>query len=150
MMRPHPPIRAVMVGKSACEPLPGEARRGWRRWAERRLSALGLVLALTLAAGCATRGGTIGAVLGQDPDGRLFVREVPEDLAAAKGGIRPGDEILLIDGRDARAMTARGVHTALSGEIGETVRLTLVRDGRIVRVSLKRTPARRHPIAENG
>lgn len=115
-----------------------------------RLITLGFALALTLPAGCAAGSGTIGAVLGQDPDGRLFVRETPEDLAAARGGIRPGDEILLIDGRDARAMTPRAVHTALTGEVGETVRLTLVRDGRIVRVSLKRTPARRHVVSETG
>lgn len=120
-----------------------------KRWPA-RLSTLGCVLALALPAGCAARTGTIGAVLGQDPEGRLFVREAPEDLAAARGGVRPGDEILLIDGRDARAMTPRAVHAALAGEIGETVRLTLVRDGRIVRVSLKRTPARRHAVAETG
>jgi carboxyl-terminal processing protease len=113
----------------------------------RPLWALGVVLLLS---GCAARAGTIGAVLGQDADGRLYVREAPDDLAAAQGGVRPGDEILLIDGRDARAMTPRGVHEALSGDIGETVRLTLVRDGRIVRISLKRTPARRHRVTENG
>jgi hypothetical protein len=41
-------------------------------------------------------------------------------------------------------MSAKGVHEALSGEVGEPVRLTLVRDGQIVRVTLKRTAARRH------
>lgn len=119
-----------------------------RRWSPAR-RALGFLLAIALAS-CAARTGTIGAVLGQDRDGRLFVREVPEDLAAAQGGVRPGDEILLIDGRDARAMTPRGVHEALSGDVGERVRLTLVREGRIVRVSLKRTPARRHRVVESG
>jgi carboxyl-terminal processing protease len=94
--------------------------------------------------GCTPQRGTIGAVLGQDRDGHLFVREVPEDLAAAKADLRPGDEILLIDGKDARAMSAKGVHEALSGEVGEPVRLTLVRDGQIVRVTLKRTAARRY------
>ena len=121
-----------------------------KRTPVRRFGTLGLVMALALEAGCAARAGTIGAVLGQDADGRLFVRDVPEDLAAAQGGVRAGDEILLIDGRDARAMTPRGVHEALAGDVGESVRLTLVRDGQIVRVSLKRTPARRHRLAENG
>jgi C-terminal processing protease CtpA/Prc len=122
-----------------------------KRTPVRAWGAFGLVAtALVLSIACAARTGTVGAVLGQDSDGRLFVREAPDDLAAAQGGVRPGDEILLIDGRDARAMTPRGVHEALSGEIGETVRLTLVRDGRIVRVSLKRTPARRHRLSESG
>lgn len=93
---------------------------------------------------CAPQRGTIGAVLGQGPDQRLYVREVPQDLAAGRAGVRVGDEILLIDGADARALGPKGVHQALSGDVGEPVKLTLVRDGHIVRVTLKRTPARRH------
>jgi carboxyl-terminal processing protease len=117
------------------------------RLAKRWLGSLLVLVGLGVAqASCAARVGTIGAVLSQANDGRLFVREVPEDLAAARAGLRAGDEVLLIDGHDARAMTPRAVHAALGGDIGETVRLTLVRDGRIVRVALKRTPARRHPI----
>jgi C-terminal processing protease CtpA/Prc len=104
-----------------------------------------LVAAVGLAS-CSPQRGTIGAVLGQDVDRRLYVREVPEDLAAAQGGVRAGDEILLIDGADARALGPRGVHEALSGKVGEPVKLTLVRDGRIVRVTLKRTAARRHRV----
>jgi carboxyl-terminal processing protease len=102
-------------------------------------------LAVLLA--CTPQRGTIGAVLAKDRDGHLFVREVPSDLAAAKAGVRPGDEVLLIDGNDARAMGPRGVHEALAGEVGEPVRLTLVRDDEIVRVTLKRTPARRHRLS---
>ncbi|HEY3495824.1 MAG TPA: PDZ domain-containing protein [Polyangiaceae bacterium] len=96
--------------------------------------------------GCGPSRGTIGAVLVQGADQRLYVREVPGDLAAAQAGIRVGDEILLIDGADARALGARGVHEALSGNVGEPVKLTLVRDGQIVRVTLKRSPARKHKL----
>jgi len=96
--------------------------------------------------GCTPQKGTIGAVLAQDLDARLYVREVPADLAAGRSGVRVGDEILLIDGVDARALGSRGVHQALSGNVGEPVKLTLIRDGHVVRVTLKRTPARRHPV----
>jgi C-terminal processing protease CtpA/Prc len=100
--------------------------------------------------GCTPQRGTIGAVLAQGADQRLYVREVPADLAAARSGVQIGDEILLIDGTDARALGTRGVHEALSGNVGDPVKLTLIREGRVVRVTLKRSPARRHPVPKSG
>ena len=108
--------------------------------------ALG-ALAVPLAACGAGDRGTIGAVLARDADGRLFVRDVPAGLAAEHAGLELGDEILLIDGRDARSLGPRGVHDALSGAVGDPVKLTLVRKGEIVRVTLKRSLARRYPLA---
>jgi len=94
---------------------------------------------------CAGSTGTIGAVLGQRPSGRLFVRSAPPHLAAASAGVRMGDEVLLIDGRDVRQMSAREVHRSLEGDVGDTVKLTLVRGSDIVRVTLHLTPAVRIP-----
>jgi C-terminal processing protease CtpA/Prc len=105
------------------------------------LARLRLLCLLLLACGPAR--GTIGAVLAQDSEKRLFVREVPAGLAADRAGLRPGDEVLLIDGRDARQMSSDRVHAALSGEVGDPVKLTLIRDGEVVRVRLHRTPAAR-------
>jgi C-terminal processing protease CtpA/Prc len=51
--------------------------------------------------------------------------------------------VLLIDGRDARQMSSDGVHSALAGDVGQPVKLTLIRDGNVVRVRLERTPAAR-------
>jgi C-terminal processing protease CtpA/Prc len=96
---------------------------------------------LGVAIACGPARGTIGALLAQDSEKRLFVREVPPGLAADRAGVRAGDEVLLIDGRDARQMSTEGVHSALSGEVGEPVKLTLIRDGRVVRVRLERTAA---------
>lgn len=103
------------------------------------------VAALSFGA-CGPSAGTIGAVLARDPDGRLFVRDVPPGLAAERAGLEPGDEILLIDGRDARALGPKGVHRVLGGNVGDPVKLTLVRRGEIVRVTLHRTEARRYRI----
>jgi carboxyl-terminal processing protease len=111
-----------------------------------RLAAATVVLVLALQGACGPNKGTIGAVLGQDTEGRLFVRDVPEGLAAERADLRPGDEILLIDGRDARAMGPRGVHDALEGKVGDPVKLTLVREGEILRVTLKRTPPKKHRL----
>jgi C-terminal processing protease CtpA/Prc len=114
-----------------------------------RLAAVALLF-LALLGACGPNKGTIGAVLGQDSEGRLFVRDVPAGLAAERADLRPGDEILLIDGRDARALGARGVHEALEGKVGESVKLTLVRDGQILRVTLKRTPPKKHRFQDPG
>jgi C-terminal processing protease CtpA/Prc len=104
---------------------------------------LSLVLLATLAA-CEAPRGTIGAVIAQDdPSGRLFVRDAPPGLAAAKAGVQAGDEILLIDGLDVRAMNTHQIHVALSGDVDATVKLTLVRKEQILRVTLKRTEARK-------
>jgi C-terminal processing protease CtpA/Prc len=99
-----------------------------------------LMLACSALAGCGAERGTIGAVLAQTPDQRLVLREVPRGLAAGSAGLEPGDELLLIDGRDVRELTAQGVHQALIGEVGDPVKLTLLRDGRVIRVTLRRTP----------
>ena len=106
----------------------------------RRSGALAALL-LSTALGCAPERGTIGAVLAQTPDQRLVLRDVPPQLAAGRAGLQPGDELLLIDGRDVRELDERGVHRALGGEVGDTVKLTLLREGRVIRVTLHRTPA---------
>jgi C-terminal processing protease CtpA/Prc len=80
-------------------------------------------------------------VLGQSKsDGRVTVRETPPGYPAAQAGLRPGDEVLLVDGRDVRGMSPEAVHLALEGDIGTTVQLTLLRDGKIERVAVRRAP----------
>ena len=73
-------------------------------------------------------------------DGRVTVREAPGGYPAARGGLRVGDEILLIDGRDVRSMSPVSVHLALEGEPGTTVQLTVQRASSIERISLVRAP----------
>jgi C-terminal processing protease CtpA/Prc len=100
-------------------------------------------VALWVVIACAPATGTVGAVFAQNDDGRLLVHEVPKGLAADKAGLQAGDEILLVDGRDVRRLDDKALHRALSGEVGTTVRLTVVRGEEVLRLSLKRTPARR-------
>jgi C-terminal processing protease CtpA/Prc len=100
-----------------------------------------LWLACVTSPACAARAGTIGAIIAQAPDGRLFLREVPDNLAAERAGLRPGDELLLIDGRDVRALNTEQIHQDLSGDVGEKVKLTVIRGEEVLRVTLKRTPA---------
>ena len=116
------------------------------RFRDPRAALVAAVLALPGVLACAAQRGTIGAVLGQRPDGHLYVREVPERLAAGKAGLAPGDEILLIDGRDVRTMDERELHRSLGGELGTKVNLTVVRGEEVFRVTLQRTPPFPHSI----
>jgi C-terminal processing protease CtpA/Prc len=108
------------------------------RWA---LACALLAFAL-LAAGCGPDKGTIGAVLAQDARGHLVVHEVPDGLAADKQGLQPGDEILTIDGMDVRMLDTKTVHQVLSGDVGDPVKLTVIRGEEVLRVTVKRTPAK--------
>ncbi len=127
------------------EPSAGAApsRRGAR--GAQRKAPLGAALALAVLTGfgCGPERGTIGALLGQTAEQRLVLREVPPDLAAGQAGLLPGDELILIDGRDVRDLDERGVRRALGGDVGEAVKLTLLREGRVIRVTLRRTPAKK-------
>ncbi len=124
----------------APESNPRCARRAVVR-ASTRIGLLSLVAAL---GACEAPRGTIGAVIAQDDQtGRLFVRDAPPGLAAAKAGVENGDEILLIDGLDVRAMNRHQIHVALAGDVDATVKLTLIRKEQILRVTLKRTEARK-------
>ena len=113
-----------------------------QRATDRLVCSLALVL-IAVGTSCGARQGTIGAVLGQNPDGELTLRETPKGLAAEKAGLQPGDKILLIDGIDVRGLDAKRLHGLLSGEVGAPVKLTVVRGEKVIRVTLKRTPARK-------
>jgi len=114
------------------------SRRCRRGGARGRLAPF-LAGAVALGA-CRPPPGTIGAILARAPDGSLRIDEAPAGLAAAEAGLEPGDQILLIDGVDVRALDAAGVHAALSGDVGEPVKLTVIRDDEVLRVTLARTP----------
>lgn len=85
----------------------------------------------------------MGAVLGKNnQDGRLYVREVPADMGAAKVGIQAGDEVTAIDGKAVSSMTPDEVHAALAGAVGSKVKLTVVRDGQALTFEIERGPLR--------
>jgi C-terminal processing protease CtpA/Prc len=104
-----------------------------------------LILGWTVAA-CAADPGSIGAVLAQSRhDGKVTLRDVPSGYPAAEAGMAPGDEILLIDGRDVRSLSPDAIHRLLEGDVGTTVSLTVLRRGKIERVAVKRAPLARSP-----
>ena len=87
--------------------------------------------------------GGIGAVLAQDNlTKRVYVRDVPADMAAAKAGLEMDDEVLAIDETLVAGMTPEQVHGALAGSVGAKVTLTLARRGGRVKIVIERGPLR--------
>jgi C-terminal processing protease CtpA/Prc len=99
----------------------------------------GWALLVFASIGCGPGMGSIGAMLTKNhTDGRVTVRQVPRDMESAQAGLEPGDEILFIDGRDAKAMTAEQVHQELVGPVGTTVNLTILRGETVRRLTIRR------------
>lgn len=93
------------------------------------------------ASGCgSTQTGSIGAVVGRQPDKRHFIRSVPQGMAGAKAGLEVDDELLAIDGRDVRGMSTEDLVKALRGDVGSTVVLTISRRGHKRDIKVERGP----------
>ena len=98
-------------------------------------------LALLGCGGASGDVGSVGAVFGRDTETRaLVVHEAPPVAGAARAELLPGDQVLMIDGWYVKGMSAKDVRTRLRGEVGSTVRLTVVRGDEVHHVRIQRTP----------
>ncbi len=98
-----------------------------------------LLFAFVIAA-CASAPGTIGALLGQRSDGRLFVRGVPAGQGADRAGLEIDDEIVAIDGRPVKEMSQEDVRRAVRGDVGSKLTVTVERAGQRRDVKVERSP----------
>lgn len=73
-----------------------------------------------------------------DRSGRMRVVRVTPGSPAEAAGIRVGDDILGIDGSEARRMTFRQFRARMEGEVGSKIVLSLSRAGRLQRYELER------------
>lgn len=103
-----------------------------------RVAAL---LVLMLTAGCQGSGvGSIGAVMRRDAETHaVVVRDVPKGLGADEAGLRPGDEVVMVEGFLVRDLSAAELRARLRGGVGSDVRLTLVRAGQVRHVVVRRS-----------
>ena len=100
--------------------------------------------ALAVTVGCAGDWkGSVGAVFAKDNrNGRVYVREAPSDMSAARAGLLVDDEIVAIDGKPAREMTPAQIHGALFGKVGTKVTLQIVREGVTRVIVVERGPSK--------
>jgi len=68
----------------------------------------------------------LGLVVGMK-DNSLIVIAPMEDTPAFRAGILPGDHIIKIDGKSTEKMTLNGAIKHLRGEVGEKIKLTMLR-----------------------
>lgn len=99
-----------------------------------------LLFAFVIAACASGAPGTIGALLGQRSDGRLFVRGVPPGEGADRAGLEIEDEILAIDGRPVKEMSQEEVRRAVRGDVGSKLTVTVERAGQRRDVVIERSP----------
>lgn len=99
------------------------------------------MLVLMLAPGCRGAGvGSIGAVMARDAETHaIVVREAPKGLGADEAGIRPGDELVMVDGFLVRDLSAAELRALLRGEVGSKVRLTILRAGAVQHLDVRRS-----------
>lgn len=71
---------------------------------------------------------------------RLFIDRAPSDGAAARAGLRAGDEVVEIDGVAVREMDQASVVMRLRGEVGTRVRLGIAQEGGRREVEVERAP----------
>jgi C-terminal processing protease CtpA/Prc len=102
-----------------------------------RLVLFGLAL---LGCGGGSGVGTVGAVFGRDNETRaLVVREAPAGGAAGRAGLRAGDQVVMIDGWYVKDLDAKDIRAKLRGDVGSTVRLTVIRgDDQVLHVRIER------------
>ncbi len=100
--------------------------------------------------------GSIGAVLGRDPDtDNVFVRETPGSELPDHAALIPGDQIVMVEGVLVKDLTTKQLRVLLRGEPGSEVHLTVARGSEVLRLKVKRTalkskllPAKEERVSE--
>lgn len=71
----------------------------------------------------------IGVSLGTDADGRVMIMSVTEGYAADKAGMRIGDVIVEVDGKNVRGKSLSEIRSMIRGEPDTELRLKVEREG---------------------
>ena len=82
-------------------------------------------------------GGGVGAEIGMRDGNPTVIRTLP-DTPAAKGGLLAGDRLGAVNDQPLDKLTVDQVVQKIRGEIGTTVKMTVVRDGEVKNITLTR------------
>ena len=96
--------------------------------------------------------GGIGSVISQRPDSTIIINDPMEGMPAARAGLRAGDVILEIDGKDYRKSTSEIVSAALKGTPGSKITLLIQRSGESKprRIEFRREKIQVNPVPYYG
>jgi carboxyl-terminal processing protease len=81
--------------------------------------------------------GGIGSLI-RAVDGDIYISEPYEDFPAHEAGLKAGDKILQIDGKDVSEKNQEEISKLLKGQSGTSLVVTFERNGEVQSVSLKR------------
>jgi regulator of sigma E protease len=105
---------------------------------------MNLVLAVVVTAGVLMRGAEVPSFQSKPP----VVGHVAEGSAAAKSGIRPGDRIVSVAGRD--VSTWEQFLIAVGTRANRETPITVLRDGKEITVEVTPTPQTRYEVGDVG
>ena len=74
--------------------------------------------------------GGVGALIHQDEEKNIFISEPYEGLPADKAGLKAGDRIVAVNGESTEGKSNSDVSSAMRGQAGTDVAITVERDGK--------------------
>ncbi|MCX3264236.1 S41 family peptidase [Pedobacter agri] len=83
-------------------------------------------------------------------DGKLFINDVSEGYPANKSDVKPGDQVLKINGIEVKGKERSQISQLLRGPKGTVVDLTLVRDGKEILKKLNREEIKQPNVSYSG
>ncbi len=83
-------------------------------------------------------------------EGKLFVNEVSENNPANKQGIKPGDQIVKINGIDTKGKDRNQISQLLRGPKGSSLNLVLIREGAVINKTLVREEIKQPNVSYSG
>ncbi|MDQ1141004.1 S41 family peptidase [Pedobacter agri] len=83
-------------------------------------------------------------------DGKLFINDVSEGYPANKSDVKPGDQVLKINGIEVKGKERSQISQLLRGPKGTLVDLTLVRDGKEILKKLNREEIKQPNVSYSG
>ncbi len=83
-------------------------------------------------------------------EGKLYVNEVNEGYPADKQGIRPGDQLVKINGNEIKGKERIQISQLLRGPKGSSVELLIIRDGALLTKTLVRDAIKQPNVSYSG
>ncbi|MFI5451714.1 S41 family peptidase [Pedobacter sp. UC225_61] len=83
-------------------------------------------------------------------EGKLFVNEVSEGNPANKQGVKPGDQIVKINGIDTKGKDRGQISQLLRGPKGSSLSLVIIRDGAVLNKTLVREEIKQPNVSYSG
>lgn len=83
-------------------------------------------------------------------EGKLFVNEVNEGYPADKQGVKPGDQLLKINGNEIKGKERSQISQLLRGPKGSSVELLIIREGALVTKTLVREEIKQPNVSYSG